>query len=76
MAKKVKSPDYRQGWGDCQASLVKMIEEAFRGLNSAQGGSDEVNPTPEQKRELYVREQELRRVRAMIRSLAAKHREE
>lgn len=66
---KPKSPDYRQGYGDCKADLLRMVQEALRSLHEATKPNPVVSPTEENIRALRAREDELRRIRAMIKSL-------
>lgn len=68
----MKSNDYKQGFGDCRAKLSHMIEEALNLIHTARAKSlfDEYVPVPvDIKKEFTVREQELRRVRALLKGL-------
>lgn len=71
---KPKSPDYRQGWGDCKADLLRMVQEALRSLHEVSKPNPVVSPTEENIKALRAREAELRRVRAVIKSLENKGR--
>jgi len=81
---KSKSQDYRQGYEDCKAVLLSMIQEASERLASeslqlqarkrrlgATRPNDIDNPYnyKENIKALRAREAELRRIRAMIKSL-------
>lgn len=69
---KPKSADYRNGYGDCKADLLRMVGEALGSLHEACVPNQGVNPSKENIEALRAREAELRRVRAMIKALRPK----
>lgn len=66
---KPKTPEYRNGYGDCKADLLRMVDEAFGSLHRACQNNGVYNPAKENILALRAQETELRRIRAMIKSL-------
>lgn len=67
-----KSPEYRNGYGDCKADLLRMVKEALKSISDACKDDPEYQPTEKDKQLLRLREAELRRIRSMIKALKPK----
>ena len=61
--------DYRNGYGDAKADLLRMISEAMQLIDRNTDGCELSEPSPEQERELRARWAALRQTRAMVKGL-------
>ena len=66
---KPKSPDYKNGYGDAKADLIRLIKEAQKGIRRAMQDDPEYGPSEKDKELLGVRLAELNRIRAYIKTL-------
>ena len=65
--------DYSSGYGQCKADLLTLVNEALSQAHKAMGDVVNWAQEPEEaKKRLQLRIEELRRVRAYIKSLKAK----
>ena len=69
---KPKSPEYKNGYGDAKADLIRLIKEAMAGLVEASKDDPEYGPSEKDKELLRARIAELKRVRAYIKVLKPK----
>jgi hypothetical protein len=65
-----KSPEYRPGYGDCKAALLREIQAALRDIHEAKDSNRYGDcPSDSVLVELHLRENELRRLRAIVKTL-------
>jgi len=67
-----KSPEYRNGYGDAKADLLRLVKEALKSLHEACQNNGFCDPSEKDKELLRLREAELRRIRGMIKALKPK----
>lgn len=72
MSKKEKSSDYKNGYGDCKADLLRMIKEALKSLNDACYPNGFRDPSKEECQAIRTRHAELLRLRSMVKALKPK----
>lgn len=66
---KPKSADYKNGYGDAKADMVRLIKEAMAMINDATKPNPYHSPTDEEIKTLRLRMAELKRLRAYIKAL-------
>lgn len=66
---KPKSPDYKNGYGDAKADLIRLIKEAQKGIRRAMQDDPYSGPSEKDKELLGARSAELNRIRAYIKTL-------
>lgn len=68
-----KTADYKNGYGDCKADLLRMVQEALKCMHEAchepDGYHGVFDPSDNKKKELQFRIAELRRLRTMVKAL-------
>lgn len=66
---KPKSPEYKNGYGDAKADLIRLLKEAMATLVQASENNGVHDPSEKDKELLKARIAELKRIRGYIKVL-------